>query len=769
MDLPIKTEQCESDSSDSSMDNMFPSMTIVLFGYSSSVQYRNDNILLGEKKNIENEISRIVPLERKISECDISVINMVDLHKTEHVDNLLSKLMNKNEIHAFIFVVPLGQLTNDDKMSLDWLQKVFGDKVLQFVMILFTYEGEEECNTVKDDLRRNPDLQQLLDKCRGRYQTCNKMMNNQSEMRDLMKKIEHLFNENQQQSYTGEMFKTASIRRKELENSEHRCGHTSEMEPNAQLNLILLGKHRAGKSASGNTILGQKAFVKKNSKSVTREVAVKSGTVNGFSVTVYDTPGFHDPKMSTEEIQQILEKVIQKCESGLCVFLLVIKADNFTEEERETVEKIEKLLGEKRLEKTWILFTRGDELQEENKTIIEFINETEALKKLIQKYNQKYHVFNNKKKGRSDQARLLLVNILQSGLGEVRQPYVISLKPGATPFSLKTPRRIPLPLMGKVKEELHRMEMLGVISRVEEPTDWCAGMVVVPKKSGAVRICVDLSKLNESVRRKKYILPSVEQTLGMLAGAQIFSKLDANMGFWQIPLSEESARIEWLPEVTDGLEGTVCHIDDVLVWGRTEEEHDSRLHVVLEKMQKAGITLNVEKCKLSKRKVHFLGHIISAEGISPDPMKTAAIRNMTEPSNVSELRSFLGMVNQLGRFIPQLADKDKALRDLLSKKNCWIWGMEQAKAFQTLKDSLSSPPVLAIYDTNRDCKVSADALPYGLGAVLMQRWQDGWKPIAYASRSLTQTEQRYAQVDAKDSETFLLASTLKWRPITSHY
>ncbi|KAL0160136.1 hypothetical protein M9458_043861, partial [Cirrhinus mrigala] len=296
-------------------------------------------------------------------------------------------------------------------------------------------------------------------------------------------------------------------------------------------------------------------------------------------------------------------------------------------------------------------------------------------------------------------------------------------------------------------------------------------MVVVPKKSGAVRICVDLSKLNESVRREKYILPSVEQTLGMLAGAQIFSKLDANVGFWQIPLSEESAQyttfitpfghyfFRWLPfgitsapehfqnrmatEVTDGLEGTVCHIDDVLVWGRTEEEHDSRLHVVLEKMQKAGITLNVEKCKLSKRKVHFLGHIISAEGISPDPMKTATIRNMTEPSNVSELRNFLGMVNQLGRFIPKPADKDKALRDLLSKKNCWIWGTEQAKAFQTLKDALSSPPVLAIYDTNRDCKVSADASSYGLGAVLMQRWQEEWKPIAYASRSLTQTEQRY--------------------------
>ncbi|XP_016390153.1 GTPase IMAP family member 8-like [Sinocyclocheilus rhinocerous] len=306
---------------------------------------------------------------------------MIDLHEAELyldcVDHHIEQLVNENEIHVFIFVVRLGQLTNDDKMSLKWLQRVFGDKVLQFVMILFTYEREKECNTIKDDLKRNPDLEKLLEKCGGRYQTCNKMMNNQSEMRDLMKKIEHLFNENQQQRYTGEMFNTASIRKKELESSDHQCGHTSKMESNAHLNFILLGKKRAGKTASRNTILGQEVFMsKKSSKSVTRDAAVKSGTVNGFPVTVYDTPGFYDPKMSTEKIQKILDKVLLKCESGPCAFLLVIKADSFTEEEIKTVEKIEKLLGEKHLEKTWILFTRGDELQEENKTINEFINET---------------------------------------------------------------------------------------------------------------------------------------------------------------------------------------------------------------------------------------------------------------------------------------------------------------------------------------------------------------------------------------------------------
>ncbi|KAL0199087.1 hypothetical protein M9458_007627, partial [Cirrhinus mrigala] len=145
---------------------------------------------------------------------------MIDLHEEEHVDHLIDQLMNENKIHAFIFVVRLGQLTDADKMGLEWLQRVFGDKVLQFVMILFTYEREEETDTVIDDLKKNPVLEQLLEKCGGRYQTCNKMMNSQSEMRDLMKKIEHLFHENNWQCYTGQMVNTASMKRKKLENSK---------------------------------------------------------------------------------------------------------------------------------------------------------------------------------------------------------------------------------------------------------------------------------------------------------------------------------------------------------------------------------------------------------------------------------------------------------------------------------------------------------------------------------------------------------------------
>lgn len=151
--------------------------------------------------------------------------------------------------------------------------------------------------------------------------------------------------------------------------------------------------------------------------------------------------------------------------------------------------------------------------------------------------------------------------------------------------------------------------------------------------------------------------------------------------------------------VIEGLEEGVCHMDNVLVWGCNQEEHDAHLHATLQILKKASITLNVEK--LSQSKVTFLGHIIADTGISPDPMKTESITEMTEPTNVSELCSFLGMINQVGKFIPHLAEKDKALRDLLSKKNVWYWGPDQVKAFKALKDPLNSTPLLAIQPKQR--------------------------------------------------------------------
>ena len=318
------------------------------------------------------------------------------------------------------------------------------------------------------------------------------------------------------------------------------------------------------------------------------------------------------------------------------------------------------------------------------------------------------------------------------------------------------------------------MKILSIIPTSLEPTPWCAAMVVVPKASGAVRICVDMKPLNENVLREIHPMPKVDTTLAQLTGATMFSKLDANSGFWQIHLVTESRLLTTfitpygrfcfnkLPfgitsapevfqcqmnEVLSDLPGVLCHIDDILIFGNTPDEHDSRLQAALERIKAAGITLNGEKCKFSQPRITFLGHVIDKQGISPDPRKTAAISAMKPPSSITELRRFMGMVNQMSKFSPNIAQISKPLRDLLSTKNSWAWTDSQEESFRKLKEESSSTRVLALYDVAAKTKISADASSYGLGAVLLQQQEDKWRPVAFASRSLSETECHYAQIE----------------------
>ena len=316
---------------------------------------------------------------------------------------------------------------------------------------------------------------------------------------------------------------------------------------------------------------------------------------------------------------------------------------------------------------------------------------------------------------------------------------------------------------------------MHIISKVDEPTEWCAGMVVVPKPSGDVRICVDLTKLNENILRELHPLPSVDHTLAQLIGTMVFSKLDANSGFGQIGLNPELAKLttfmilfgkfcfnrlpfginsapvkfqKRISEVLEGSEEPVCMMDDVLVYGNFVEEHDRRLKVTMQKLQVAKLTLNEEKCEFALSSVEFLGNIINSEGIRADPKKIEAILEMEPPKDVTELRRFLGMVNQLSKFQPQVAELTKPLRDLQSSKNQWRWGYTQQQAFADIKASLTSTPMLAHYSVNRETELSTDASSYGLGAVLLQKQEEElWRPVAYASRAMSPTEQRYVQIE----------------------
>ncbi|XP_048015222.1 trichohyalin-like [Megalobrama amblycephala] len=223
----------------------------------------------------------------------------------------------------------------------------------------------------------------------------------------------------------------------------------TELMQNLCLNLVLLGRTGVGRSSSGNTILGREAFISENSStSVEHNVAVEIGNICGLPIKVYDTPGFSDTEWRKEDLRKY-EKILRNCESGLCAFLLVLRADRFTEEDQEALEKIEELLGAKRIQNTWILFTRGDELEEKKKTINKFIKETAYLENLVQKYQGRYHVFNNKDIRRHDeQVNSLASKIFHRNLENLtkrqRIPVNIPNVPVNSPVNSHLSRRIVL-------------------------------------------------------------------------------------------------------------------------------------------------------------------------------------------------------------------------------------------------------------------------------------------------------------------------------------
>ena len=160
------------------------------------------------------------------------------------------------------------------------------------------------------------------------------------------------------------------------------------------------------------------------------------------------------------------------------------------------------------------------------------------------------------------------------------------------------------------------------------------------------------------------------------------------------------------------------------------------------------MTLNLAKCEFSVTKVKVLVHVVSAEGKSADPQKIEAIHNLPTPKNVTKVRSFLGKVNHVSKFAKHLAGKTKPLREQLKEKNTWHWGQLQEQVFREIKEMMTSAPILALYDPNKDTKVNADASSYGIGGIVLQKQEDGiWKPILYVSRALSPVEYRYSQVE----------------------
>ena len=223
------------------------------------------------------------------------------------------------------------------------------------------------------------------------------------------------------------------------------------------------------------------------------------------------------------------------------------------------------------------------------------------------------------------------------------------------------------------------MEKLKVIERVYEPTEWVNSMVTVVKPNGKLRICIDPRNLNKAIKREHYPMKTIEEIASRMPNATTFPVLDASSGFWQVKLDDPSSKLctfntpfgrykfNRLPfgissaqdvfqavtsEMFEDIEGVEVIVDDILVWGSTVEEHDARLERVLERTQERNLKLNKDKSQIRLKEISYIGHILSQDGIKPDPRKVQAIMKLEIPENKEELQRFLGMTTYLSKFIP---------------------------------------------------------------------------------------------------------------------
>ena len=360
------------------------------------------------------------------------------------------------------------------------------------------------------------------------------------------------------------------------------------------------------------------------------------------------------------------------------------------------------------------------------------------------------------------------------GVGRLKDYQLkIHVDPEVTPVA-QPQHRVPFHVRKDVEKKLQELQDLDIIEDVEGPTPWVSPLVAVPKSNGDVRVCVDMRRANEAVIRERHPIPTLEETLAALNGAAVFSKLDLRWGYHQVDLHPESRALTTfsthkglkhykrlifglssapemyqyvIQQTLQGIPGARNISDDIIVFGSDQESHDNNLDQTLSRLESKGLTLNREKCIFSVPELVFFGFKISANGISPDDKKVEAVRNARPPTTAAEVRSFLGLVNYCARFIPNFATLAEPSRQLTRSDSEWVWGEIQQDAFDRLRVALTSDCVVAHYDQSTDTELKVDASPVGLGAILLQCSNGTVRPVAYASRTLTDVERRYSQTE----------------------
>lgn len=350
-------------------------------------------------------------------------------------------------------------------------------------------------------------------------------------------------------------------------------------------------------------------------------------------------------------------------------------------------------------------------------------------------------------------------------------PEVLSLKLKDGAVAKSSPaRRVPHKISERLKTKLDSLESRGIIEKCEAG-EWVHNLVIVEKhKTGDLRLCIDPKQLNQYLIRDYCLIPTLDEVTAKLAGKRFFCVFDLKDGFHQIKLDETSSKLctfstpfgvyrylrapfglsvlpEYFQKMTQQyfgqLSGVVVYFDDILCAGDTKEELQKVVQSVLDSARKNNIQLNSQKIQYFVDNVKFLGHRFDSSGVRPDEERILAIQNLKSPGNRKELQKVLGTINYLRPFIPNLAEFCVPLNDLLKKNLHWNWSEYHENCFNTLKEAIKKAALLSPFDPNKPIVIQSDASQKSLGCALFQNG----KPILYASRSLTDSEIDYAQVE----------------------
>lgn len=355
------------------------------------------------------------------------------------------------------------------------------------------------------------------------------------------------------------------------------------------------------------------------------------------------------------------------------------------------------------------------------------------------------------------------------GMGKFEKPYTIQLKENSIPVS-RPARRVPHAIMNKLKEKLNELEKQGIVKKTDDCSEWVQGIVVVTKKDKSLRICMDPADLNECILDDSFLIPTLDELTVKLKGIKHFSVLDLKDGFWHVQLDEQSQklctfstpfgnyRFLVMPfgiksgpkvfmrknfEIFGDIKNVFIYMDDILILGRTKEEHDEALIKVLERAREKGVKLNINKLKIDVKQVKYLGHTFSENAIEPDYDRIEAIKRMSRPKDKKDMHKFLGVIGYVRPFTANMSELTAPLRELMKKNVIYDWTERQTEAFNKIKEAIANAPILVPFDENKTIQIQTDASKDGLGCCILQ---DG-SPISFASRSLNEAEQRYSQIE----------------------